>query len=158
MPRTITHITLSRYARDHMTPLPDTVTRTLVQASDPLMELPTQTMLREIVESVKPDMPHADDYTENGKFDCDDFAYAFKGLATRWYQENRPALLPMAIGVSWGQFQFFGDGQYHALNWVFLADDQKLYWIEPQFLRSKPFEDSLARFSKSRDRVNLLIV
>lgn len=158
MPPTITHITLSRYASDHMTPLPGTVKRTLVQASDPLMELPTQAVLLEIVEAIKSDMPHAEDYTENGKFDCDDFAYAFKGLATRWYQKKRPTLLPMAIGVSWGRFQFFGNGEYHALNWVFLADDQKLYWIEPQFLRSKTFEECLARFSKSKDRVNLLIV
>ncbi len=159
MASTITHIALSNYASQHMKPLPGApFSRTLVQASDPKMELASNTLFDEIVNHIRPEMLDASEYTKNGQFDCDDFAFAFKGLVTNWYRTNRPNFLPMAIGIGWGKYAKFGDGEYHALNWVFIEDDQRLYWVEPQFIHSKPLKDSMAQFSKTQDRVNLMIV
>ncbi|WP_300033673.1 lectin MOA-related protein [uncultured Roseobacter sp.] len=155
----LNHTSLVKYASQHMKPRPRSLsTRTLVQASDPDMEIPTKDQLISIVDAIRPRMPNGSEYTQNGKFDCDDFAFSFKGLVTQWYQENRPNDLPFAIGIGWGQFSSFSPDEYHALNWVFLADDRKLYWIEPQMIASDPLDRAMSQFSKTGDRVNLLIV
>ncbi len=159
MPHQISHTGLSKFARQHMQPLPGTPGgRTLVQASDPQMEMTSKVLLQEIFADVIPLMPDEADYAQDGRFDCDDFAFAFKGLVCKWYQKKRPNQLPVAVGVGWGMFKTFGNRAYHALNWVFLDDDRRLYWIEPQFVTTRSFDATLEPFSKTHDRVNLLIV
>lgn len=159
MALTITSDNLARYARQHMRPMPTApFAQTLVQASDPKMELPTAKMFAEIVELLRPRMPEGEEYSQDGRFDCDDYTFIFKGLVCDWYRAERRRDLPLALGLGWGRFTGFGQNLYHALNWVILADDEKLYWVEPQDLRDKPLDDTMRRYSKRGDRVNLLMV
>ncbi len=158
MPQVIKNTDLSSFAESHLTPTTDFPWDTpLVQASDPKMELPSLQLFKEIIAYVKPKMPKASAYTQNGKFDCDDYSFLFKGFVAQWYQKNRPNDLPMAIGIGWGLYSTFGNNEYHSLNWVFL-DDSKLYWIEPQDVREKSFDAIIKEFDGDRDRVNLLMV
>lgn len=156
MPETIRTEHLQSFAQRKMRSRKGGITR--VRVSDPKMELPPLALFTTMVAEIKGDMPDASEYTENGEFDCDDFAFIFKGLVTQWYRKNRADQLPFAIGVAWGDFNAFSKGQFHALNWLFLADDKLLYWIEPQHIHSSPLDDAMAKFEKTLDRVDLLIV
>jgi hypothetical protein len=61
-------------------------------------------------------------------FDCDDFAFALKGLLCL---EGRRQHLQASIcvGIAWGVFRWMRGN--HAVNW-FLDSTGVLFWIEPQ--------------------------
>ncbi|MEL7092362.1 MAG: lectin MOA-related protein [Pseudomonadota bacterium] len=156
MVETVTRTTLKNFARDKMRDHNGKVTR--VRASDQEMELPAITLLREIVDDIKPNMPSKDEFTKVNFFDCDDYSFIFKGLVSDWYRKKRPNDLPFAIGIAWGYFSSFSPQEFHSLNFVFIGDDRKLRWIEPQMIRESTLEQATARFRKGHDKVSLLIL
>lgn len=129
----------------------------IVLASDVRFEQPSRAMFDQAYAFVKNSIPHENTYTEIDLFDCDDFSYIFKGLISKWYQENRPREHPLAIGVCWGLFPGFGQNLIHSMNWVIL-DDGVLYWIEPQFVQSREQSEAMRKSEISSDRLNLIMV
>ena len=129
----------------------------IVLASDSRFEQPSRALFDQAYEFAKASIPHENTYTDIDFFDCDDFSYIFKGLISKWYQENRPREFPLAIGVCWGLFPGFGQNLIHSMNWVIL-DDGLLYWIEPQFVLSRPQSAAMRKSDVSIDRVNLVLV
>ena len=129
----------------------------LVLASDIKFEQPSRALFDQAYAFVKASIPDENAYTKIDLFDCDDFSYIFKGLISKWYQENRPDDFPLAIGVCWGIFPGFGQNLVHSMNWVIL-DDGLLYWIEPQFVRTRDTSESMRKSETSTDRLNLIMV
>ncbi|MEM6375562.1 MAG: lectin MOA-related protein [Pseudomonadota bacterium] len=156
MVETVTRDTLKTYVKDRMRDHNGRVTK--LRASDLKMELPDKNLFRQIVDDIKPEMPHKDEYTKINLFDCDDYAFIFKGLVSQWYRHNRPNDLPFAMGIAWGFFRAFSPTEFHSLNFIFLAEDRKLRWIEPQYIRSETLEQSTARFRSGQDKVSLLML
>ena len=92
MPETIRTQNLHQFAQAKLRNRKGGPTR--LRVSDPRMELPPMDVFQTIVADIKGEMPNASEYTEHGEFDCDDFAFIFKGLITQWYRRNRPQELP----------------------------------------------------------------
>jgi len=136
---------------------PQVQPRPFVLASDVTFEKPSRALFDQAYAFVKASIPHEDTYTEIDFFDCDDFSFIFKGLISKWYQENRPRDFPLAIGVCWGIFPGFGQNLIHSMNWVIL-DDGLLYWIEPQFVLSRAQSEAMRQSEVSIDRLNLVLV
>ncbi len=64
------------------------------------------------------------------RFDCDDFAFAMKGLvAMRAYSETTLGQLAWAFGILIGDFRYIG--AEHAVCF-FVGDDQKVYIVDPR--------------------------
>jgi hypothetical protein len=63
-------------------------------------------------------------------FDCDDFAFVFKGEASRFGLIKNMSASP-CVGMAWGYFKW--NPEYHAVNWVIL-EDERFLWIEPQHI------------------------
>ncbi|WP_152912643.1 lectin MOA-related protein [Candidatus Rhodobacter oscarellae] len=131
---------------------------TRLRASDIKLELPSLNLLQNVVNDIENEMPHKDEFTKHNFFDCDDFSFIFKGLVSQWYRKNRSNDLPFSVGIAWGFFNSFSPGEFHSLNFVFLGDDRKLYWIEPQLIRSGSLEDAMSTFKKNHDEVSLLML
>lgn len=154
----ISNTALASFARNTIKPVPGSGLQfPLVQASDPEMELPSRALFEDIMALVKQEIPPGTEYTEDGKFDCDDFSFMFKGLTAKWYQKTRPNSAPIATGIGWGIFPGFGGNVYHALNWVIL-DDRRMYWIEPQDIATKDLDEAMRRLNRNGDSANLLMV
>lgn len=158
MPQRIEKATLEQGFRSQFaTTDPHAQPRPIVLASDMEFELPSRALFDEAYAFVKASIPHEDTYAKIDYFDCDDFSYIFKGLLSKWYQENRPQDYPLAMGICWGLFPGFGQDLIHSMNWVIL-DDGVLHWIEPQFVLSRDQSDAMRQSNKSRDRLNLIMV
>ncbi|WP_299042877.1 lectin MOA-related protein [uncultured Tateyamaria sp.] len=136
---------------------PQAQTRPIVLASDMAFELPSRALFDKAYAFVKASIPHEETYAGIDHFDCDDFSYIFKGLLSKWYQENRPHDYPLAVGICWGLFPGFGQDLVHSMNWVIL-DDGVLHWIEPQFVLSRDPSEAMRQSNKARDRLNLAMV
>lgn len=131
--------------------------RVLLQISDPVMTMPSESAFATMIDALKPSVPKSDTFTGDGGFDCDDFAFILKGLVAKWRVDDDPNGLPLAFGVAWGRFRGFGNGQYHALNWVAFSEDRKIRWVEPQRLHGAALSDALKPFSPKHDRLSLMI-
>ncbi|NRB04675.1 MAG: lectin MOA-related protein [Rhodobacteraceae bacterium] len=131
--------------------------KALVLASDTTFEMPSKTLFDEAYGFAKDAMPHGDTFSKVDFFDCDDFSYIFKGLISKWYQENRPHDLPLAIGISWGLFPGFGNNEIHSMNWV-IFDSGELHWIEPQFVNGKAMHEAMRASDTSRDKLNFVLI
>ena len=156
MAETTTRDKLLDYAKRSLRDHNGQITR--LRISELTMEFPSLSLLETIVADIRSDMPKKAEFTKVNKFDCDDYSFIFKGLVGQWYRRNRPNELPFAIGVAWGHFHRFSPGEFHSLNFIFLADDRKLQWIEPQFIRESSLTDAMVKFSASRDTVSLLML
>ncbi|MEM9584950.1 MAG: lectin MOA-related protein [Pseudomonadota bacterium] len=156
MAETATRDNLMRFAQNRMRDHNGHVTR--LRVSDTKMELPSLELFKTIIDDIRDQMPHENEYTKLNAFDCDDYSFILKGLISQWYRHNRPSDLPFAMGIAWGFFNSFSRTEFHSLNFVFIADDRKLRWIEPQFLRSKSLEQATARFRSDLDEVSLLML
>ena len=64
-------------------------------------------------------------------FDCDDFAYVFKGRSCLYARDNFTPDGSLCLGIAWADFSWVNE--FHAANWA-LCDDLNLYWVEPQDL------------------------
>lgn len=145
------------FRNQFLTTNPQSQPKPIVLASDGMFELPSRAVFDHAYGFAKESIPDENTYTEIDLFDCDDFSYIFKGLISKWYQENRPNQLPLAIGVCWGLFPGFGQNMIHSMNWVIL-DDGILHWIEPQFIASRTQSEAMRKSETSTDRVNLILV
>lgn len=158
MIKTIDKPTLERgFQTQFKTTNPQSQPQPMVLASDVKFEQPSRSLFDQAYEFAKASIPHENTYTEIDLFDCDDFSYIFKGLISKWYQENRPEQLPLTVGVCWGIFPGFGQNLIHSMNWVIL-DDGVLHWIEPQFVLSRTQAQAMRKSEVSTDRLNLIIV
>jgi hypothetical protein len=65
------------------------------------------------------------------KWDCDNFADAFKVFSNGYYQQN---IESDAESIAIGTIHYFQDGNGHAINIVYLNKDNqiKLHFLEPQ--------------------------
>lgn len=70
--------------------------------------------------------------TVSEAFDCDDFAFVFKGLACLYTRDHLKIEHSLCIGIAWGCFAWTEPAfEFHATNWV-LIDQLGLLWCEPQ--------------------------
>ena len=77
-------------------------------------------------------------------YDCDDYAFALKGLASQTNrQRGRDAGL--CFGIVWGQFAWL-PGVSHAANWA-VDDTGEVLWIEPQDGSLEPLDRCLGDIS-----------
>lgn len=73
-----------------------------------------------------------------GRFDCDDFAFAMKGLvAMRQCRDTNLGMLAYAFGILIGDFEYIGAD--HAVCFYF-GDDEQVHLVDPrhQALRNQP--------------------
>lgn len=66
------------------------------------------------------------------RFDCDDYAFVFKGSLCLHARDVAVAAglpAPLAVGIAWAHFDWVNG--LHAVN-VAIDDDRDVYWIEPQ--------------------------
>lgn len=64
------------------------------------------------------------------RFDCDDYAFVFKGMVSLLARDSDNLTASPCIGLAWGEFGWMGE-VFHACNWV-LDSSNALRWIEPQ--------------------------
>lgn len=102
-------------------------TRKYAGFSDPRYYLPTMAEF-ELVAGLS--TVRVDNVTSNAPhFDCDDFAFAFKGRLCL-HTNNMIALeASLCVGIAWAEFRWAAG--FHACNWV-LTSDGTLLWYEPQ--------------------------
>ena len=73
-------------------------------------------------------------------FDCDDFAYVFKGQLSLFTRDRLRLPHSVCCGIAWGRFAWVNEE--HACNWV-LTDDYVFHWIEPQTQSLYPLHDGV---------------
>lgn len=102
-------------------------TRKYIGFSDTRYYLPTPAEFKHVaglnavrVSHITSNAPH---------FDCDDFAFAFKGRLGLHTNTMRGLDASLCVGIAWAKFRW-ATGP-HACNWV-VTDDGTLAWFEPQ--------------------------
>ena len=96
--------------------------------SDNNFYLPSLEEIKALVKS--PELTIEPANSANESFDCDDFAFAFKGNLCLFTRDKLKLKNSICVGIAWGEFKWFSE--FHACNWV-LTNKMELFWIEPQF-------------------------
>jgi hypothetical protein len=100
--------------------------RTYAGFSDNEFYLPT----RAEIEMLLAERPIRKARVRDESFDCDDFAFVFKGMVALEGRDLDHVTSSMCVGIAWGYFRWIPD-TFHAVNWA-LVDDSEFVWIEPQ--------------------------
>lgn len=74
-------------------------------------------------------------------YDCDDFAYILKAHFIEAGYKNFERRAPYCFGIAWGQLGT-KPGIVHAINWMFINEDDEIHFIEPQTGEIYPPRDS----------------
>jgi hypothetical protein len=108
--------------------------------SDNRFYLPTLEETRQIIDSNP--IPPAQYVSQS--FDCDDYAFAFKGLVALHGRKLHELQTSVCIGIAWGRFTWIPASPFHAVNWV-LTRGGTFRWIEPQNGRLYPVDRCVSR-------------
>ena len=100
--------------------------RTYAGFSDNRFYLPSRTEIEDLLRARSLRSAAAQDES----FDCDDYAFVFKGLAALKGRRMSHVTSSMCVGIAWGYFNWVPD-VFHAVNWA-LLEGSVFVWVEPQ--------------------------